>query len=317
MDTTQSTEGEASGQTRRGLLKCMAWAGTGIVWTVSRRRAARPRARRPGARRRKQAGSALSRSATPISASRPRPTPTPNGTLQAALGQHRRPADPAGDDDPHRRRDPSVEAGGVRHRGRAAQGRQARHPLRSRRARRDRRRRQGASSTRFGAKGAAEGGWYSFDQGGVHFVGLVNVLGFTPGTGGTLGDAQLEWLEKDLKGKSASTPIVVLAHVPLWSIYPQWGWATADARQGAGLSEALRLGHRAQRAHPPGRAEGRGQRHAPHRDVDRLSAAGPRRGPVARPDEGRTADKLKSVLGVRRIDYAPSSGIGATDMTLA
>src|SRR5205085_2549497 len=53
------------------------------------------------------------------------------------------------------------------------------------------------------------GGWYSFDQGGVHFVGLINVLNFKPGSLGTLGEEQLIWLAKDLKSKSASTPIVV------------------------------------------------------------------------------------------------------------
>ncbi|HXO03701.1 MAG TPA: hypothetical protein VN900_16685, partial [Stellaceae bacterium] len=59
--------------------------------------------------------------------------------------------------------------------------------------------------------------------------------------GGTLGKDQLEWLEADLKGKSASTPIVVMAHIPLWPIYPQWGWTTGDAPDdaGAGPSEAF------------------------------------------------------------------------------
>jgi len=63
-------------------------------------------------------------------------------------------------------------------------------------------------------------GWFSFDQKGVHFVGLVNVMNLKPGGLGVLGEAQLEWLEKDLKSKSASTPIVVFAHVPLWTVYP-------------------------------------------------------------------------------------------------
>lgn len=70
--------------------------------------------------------------------------------------------------------------------------------------------------------------WYSFDQKGVHFVGLVNVLDTRPGGLGSLGDEQLEWLEKDLKRRSSSTPIVVFAHVPLWTVYEQWGWGTED-----------------------------------------------------------------------------------------
>ena len=72
------------------------------------------------------------------------------------------------------------------------------------------------------------GGWYSFDHSGVHFIGLVNVLALKAGGLGTLGPEQLEWLEKDVKHLSTSTPIVVFAHVPLWTVYPEWGWATDD-----------------------------------------------------------------------------------------
>src|SRR5215471_8132866 len=75
---------------------------------------------------------------------------------------------------------------------------------------------------RFG-KNAKSGGWYSFDKKGVHFVGLVNVMNLKAGGLGTLGKEQLEWLEKDLQGQKSSTPIVVFAHIPLWSVYPQWG----------------------------------------------------------------------------------------------
>ena len=75
------------------------------------------------------------------------------------------------------------------------------------------------------AKGA---GWYSFDQDGVHFVGLVNVVNLKAGGLGALGDEQLAWLADDLKGKAASTPIVVFAHIPLWTVYPEWGWGTED-----------------------------------------------------------------------------------------
>jgi 3',5'-cyclic AMP phosphodiesterase CpdA len=77
-----------------------------------------------------------------------------------------------------------------------------------------------------GTKGA---GWYSFDAGGVHFIGLVNVVNLKAGGLGMLGNDQLEWLENDLKGRSASTPIVVFAHIPLWVIYPEWGWGTEDS----------------------------------------------------------------------------------------
>lgn len=71
--------------------------------------------------------------------------------------------------------------------------------------------------------------YYSFDSHGVHVIGLTNVLNFKPGSLAQLGDEQIEWLEKDLAGLSASTPIVVLAHVPLWTVYEPWGWGTGDA----------------------------------------------------------------------------------------
>ena len=71
-------------------------------------------------------------------------------------------------------------------------------------------------------------GWYSFNKNGVHFIALVNVLDLQAGGLGQLGDEQLEWLEEDVKGLGADTPIVVFAHIPLWAVYPQWGWGTDD-----------------------------------------------------------------------------------------
>jgi 3',5'-cyclic AMP phosphodiesterase CpdA len=79
-----------------------------------------------------------------------------------------------------------------------------------------------------GTKGA---GWYSFDANGVHFIGLVNVVDLKAGGLGNLGNDQLEWLEADVKARSASTPIVVFAHIPLWTVYPDWGWGTDDGAQ--------------------------------------------------------------------------------------
>jgi 3',5'-cyclic AMP phosphodiesterase CpdA len=82
-------------------------------------------------------------------------------------------------------------------------------------------------------------GWYSFDASGVHFIGLVNVI--DRGSGnlgiglGTLGNDQLQWLESDLRDRSASTPIVVFAHIPLWTVYKDWGWGTEDAERALAL----------------------------------------------------------------------------------
>jgi len=87
---------------------------------------------------------------------------------------------------------------------------------------------------RFG-KGTLGTGWYSFDQKGVHFAGLVNVMGKSELSLGNLGPDQLEWLKKDLASLSNSTPIVVFAHVPLWEVYPQWSWGTADGAQALGM----------------------------------------------------------------------------------
>lgn len=83
---------------------------------------------------------------------------------------------------------------------------------------------------RFG-KGARPGGWYSFDKKGVHFIGLVNVMNLKAGGLGSLGHEQLEWLDKDVKHLSKSTPVVVFAHIPLWTVYPEWGWGTDDSAQ--------------------------------------------------------------------------------------
>jgi 3',5'-cyclic-AMP phosphodiesterase len=74
-------------------------------------------------------------------------------------------------------------------------------------------------------------GWYSFEKKGVHFIGLVNVQNLKAGGLGSLGNEQLEWMEDDVKHLQSSTPIVVFAHIPLWTVYPEWGWGTDDSTQ--------------------------------------------------------------------------------------
>lgn len=86
---------------------------------------------------------------------------------------------------------------------------------------------------RFGKKDGRR--WYSFDHAGVHFIALVNVADLKPGGMGNLGPEQLKWLKADLAGRSSSTPIVVFAHIPLWTLYADWGWGTDDS------AEALKL----------------------------------------------------------------------------
>jgi 3',5'-cyclic AMP phosphodiesterase CpdA len=93
--------------------------------------------------------------------------------------------------------------------------------------------------TRYG-KASQDRGYYSFDHHGVHFISLINVLNFKANGLGNLGPEQLDWLEKDLRGRATSTPIVVFAHMPLWTIYAPWGWGTADSDQA--MSHLARFG---------------------------------------------------------------------------
>jgi len=87
---------------------------------------------------------------------------------------------------------------------------------------------------RYGQGTVGGRGWQSFDYKGTHFVGLVNVLSYKAEGAGALGTEQIEWLDKDLAPLGSSTPVVVFAHVPLWTVYPQWGWTTEDAERALG-----------------------------------------------------------------------------------
>ena len=126
---------------------------------------------------------------------------------------------------------------------------------------------------RFG-NGSKGDGWYSFDAGGVHFIAMVNVVNLKGNGLGDLGHEQLEWLERDVKGLSASTPIVVFAHVPLWVAYTRMGLGHRGWRTGTELFEEVRVGDGAERPHPPGAAEGGRARGVSYRALDRVSAAG-------------------------------------------
>ncbi len=84
-------------------------------------------------------------------------------------------------------------------------------------------------------KGSSGLGWYSFDHKGVHFVALNNVSNLRPGGMAHLGDEQLAWLRQDLSGLSANMPIVLFAHIPLWTVYEPWGWGTDDSAQALAL----------------------------------------------------------------------------------
>ena len=94
---------------------------------------------------------------------------------------------------------------------------------------------EGASYRERFAPKAKGDGWFSFDHAGVHYVGLVNVQNLKAGGLGNLGNAQLVWLADDLKAVKSSTPIVVFAHIPLWTVYAEWGWGTDDGANALAL----------------------------------------------------------------------------------
>ncbi len=169
---------------------------------------------------------------------------------------------------------------------------------------------------RFGRE-KSTGGWYSFDHGGVHFIGLVNVVDLRPGGLGYLGPTQLEWLEQDLKGKSASTPIVVFAHMPLWTVSAEWGWGTDDAAPAIAYlkrfgSVTVLNGHIHQVIQ---KVEGNVAFRTAYSTAFPQAAPGT---PGASPGPLKVAaEKLRSVLGVRRVDVVRDNSVTLTDATLA
>jgi Icc protein len=154
---------------------------------------------------------------------------------------------------------------------------------------------------RFG-KGSQGAGWYSFDQKGVHFIGLVNVMNLKAGGMGNLGAEQLAWIEKDVKHLSKSTPIVVFAHIPLWSVYPEWGWGTEDSAQALAYlkkfgSVTVLNGHIHQTMQ---KVEGNVTFHTAASTAfpQPKPGAAPSPGPLKVPD-----DQLRALLGLTDVNY--------------
>ena len=166
-------------------------------------------------------------------------------------------------------------------------------------------------------RGTLGAGWHSFDQDGVHFIGLVNVVDLKAGGMGRLGDEQLEWLEVDLAGRSASTPVVVFAHIPLWSVYPEWGWGTEDSAQALGYlkrfgSVTVLNGHIHQVLQ---KVEGTVTFHTA------MSTAFPQPKPGEAKSPGPMkvpAERLRQVLGTSDIAFSPQDGtLAIVDQPLA
>jgi 3',5'-cyclic-AMP phosphodiesterase len=220
---------------RRGFLKCMSWAGSAMVWTVA---GGIPRARIIGQAEASDSGFSFAQvSDSHLGFNKPVNTDV-TGTFQQALdhvaGMEDKPAF-------------LIHTGDITHLSApdafdtAAQMLGAtRLPVYTVPGEHDILEEDRKSYLNRYGKGTRGDGWYSFNAHGMHFIGLVNVVNLQGNGLGDLGHEQLEWLEKDVKGLSASTPIVVFAHVPLWIVYQDWGWGTKDGARA--LSYLKRFG---------------------------------------------------------------------------
>jgi 3',5'-cyclic AMP phosphodiesterase CpdA len=164
-------------------------------------------------------------------------------------------------------------------------------------------------------KGTVGSGYYSFDHKGVHFVGLNNCQQID--AMGRIGSEQLAWLKSDLASRSASTPVVVFAHIPLWMVYPQWGWGTQDGAEALSYlkrfgSVTVLNGHIHQTVQ---KVEGNVAFHTATSTAFPQPAPGsaPHGGPMVVP-----AGKLESVLGITKVHYvARQSHLAIVDSSLA
>jgi len=221
------------GVDRRGFLECMAWAGAGLVWTVS---GGLPVSSLLGASTPVTAGTS-GFSFVQISDSHigfdKAANPDVTRTLQTAIERiNALPVAP----------DLILHTGDVTHLSKPGEFDTAQQALRAAKSQvfyvpgeHDVAVDNGQQFLERYGQGSKGAGWRSFDHRGVHFVGLVNVVDLKAGGLGNLGEAQLAWLQQDLRGRSASAPIVVFAHIPLWSVYPEWGWGTSDSARALAL----------------------------------------------------------------------------------
>jgi 3',5'-cyclic AMP phosphodiesterase CpdA len=292
---------DAEGLSRRKVLECMTWAGTGVLWTVT---GGVPRSL--GLVGSAQAAEATGMTFLQISDSHvgfDKPAnPNALGTLEEAINKVKAlPVKPSF----------MIHTGDITHLSKVSEFDDAERIISQ--ARLDVHYVPGEHDVidegvklygeRYG-RGTKGAGWYSFDAAGVHFVGLVNVVDLKAGGLGNLGNDQLAWLEDDLKARSASTPIVVFAHIPLWVVYPQWGWGTDDGERVLGLlkrfgSVTVLNGHIHQIIQ---KVEGNVTFHTAR------STAFPQPAPGAAPSPGPMKvddDKLRTVLGIASINFMP------------
>jgi predicted phosphodiesterase len=286
---------------RRGFLRCMQWVGGGMVWSLA---AGVPGSRLLEASPQKREAAAeftfVQISDSHIGFNKPA-NPDVAGTLTAAVEQINK---------LDRQPDLIIHTGDLSHLAKAAEFDTMEQILRGLKQKQvfyvpgehDFTGDQGKQYlARFG-KMAKGSGWQSFNHKGVHFVGLNNVEQLE-GLG-KIGREQLDWLKKDLSGVTASTPVVVFAHIPLWSVYPQWGWGTQDGEDALGLlkrfgSVTVLNGHIHQVLQ---KVEGQVAFHTA------ASTAFPQPAPGSAPAAGPMmvpAEKLRSVLGIRDVTFVP------------
>jgi len=310
-DAATSTT-DSDGIDRRGFLQCMAWAGTGIVWSFI---GGIPVSHAFGAKPPKQHAedfSFIQISDSHIGFAKPA-NPDVTGTLQKAVDKIR-----AASSVP----DFLIHTGDLTHTSKAAEFDALDQVLST--AKHETFYVPGEHDTsvddgklyleRYG-KGSAGNGWYSFNHKGVHFVGLVNVVQLEGM--GRLGSDQLAWLKQDVEHLGSSTPIVLFAHIPLWAVYPDWGWGTSDSEQALSLlkrfgSLTVLNGHIHQVMQ---KVEGNATFHTA------MSTAFPQPAPGAAPSPGPIkvpSEKLQSVLGLTEVHFvAQKHQLAVVDSTLA
>jgi 3',5'-cyclic-AMP phosphodiesterase len=304
---------DRNGVDRRQALECMIWAGTGVIWTLA---GGVPKSSLLGSAEAAEAGfSFIQISDSHVGFDKPA-NPNALGTLQEAVAKiAAAAAKPAF----------MIHTGDISHLSKPAQFDDAdqaigqaklevhyvpgEHDVIDER--------QGRAYLERYGKNARGAGWYSFDQAGVHFIGLVNVVDLKAGGMGNLGAEQLAWLADDLKERSASTPIVVFAHIPLWTIAPEWGWGTEDSAQALALlarfgSVTVLNGHIHQLMQ---KVEGNVTFHTARSTAFPQPAPGtaPAPGPLLVP-----AGQLRNLLGVRTVAFQPGvRDLAVTDLSLA
>ena len=296
---------------RRGFLKCMAWAGTGLVWTFS---GGVPTSHLFGQNPKSSKTSDFSFvqiSDSHIGFNKPVNADV-TGTLQAALAKiDAAPSAP----------EFLIHTGDLTHSSKPEEFDLLSQVLGSRRqvfyvpGEHDTSVDDGKMYLERYGKNTQGNGWYSFDHKGVHFIGLVNVVQLEGM--GKLGQTQLDWLAKDLHGLKSSTPIVLFAHIPLWAVYPTWGWGTSDSEQAFALlkrfgSVTVLNGHIHQVMQ---KVEGNVAFHTA------MSTAFAQPAPRTAPSPGPMkvpADKLKDVLGITDVSFiAQRHSLAVVDASLS